>query len=79
MSLLKWMRGYGGVLLVCMGIQRLSWNYIHEIHSFIHAVMELLELIRRLHSLSLLPWVIVGDFNEILKLNEKLGGLLRNI
>lgn len=45
------------------------------------AVMELQmwELIRRLHSLSLLPWVIVGDFNEILKLNEKLGGLRRNI
>lgn len=57
------------------------WRRFTGVYGHLEAVMELhmWELIRRLHSLSLLPWVIVGDFNEILKLNEKLGGLRRNI
>ena len=32
------------------------------------------ELLRRLAGLSSLPWLCFGDFNEVLNLNEKLGG-----
>lgn len=32
------------------------------------------ELLRRLATLSSLPWLCFGDFNEVLNLNEKLGG-----
>lgn len=35
------------------------------------------ELISRLHSISSLPWVLGGDFNEILYDLEKLGGVSR--
>lgn len=31
------------------------------------------DLIRRLHSLSNFPWLVTGDFNEILLLDEKIG------
>lgn len=32
------------------------------------------ELLRRLATLSSLPWLCFGHFNEVLELNEKLGG-----
>lgn len=35
------------------------------------------ELLRRLAGLSSLPWLCFGDFNEVLNLNEKLGGIDR--
>lgn len=37
------------------------------------------ELIRRLYSLSSLPWVIRGDFNEILRPEQKLAGFPQNV
>lgn len=32
------------------------------------------DLLRRLAAISSLPWLCFGDFNEVLNLNEKLGG-----
>ena len=37
------------------------------------------ELIRRLSSLSSIPWICFGDFNEILHLREKIEGNVRNV
>ena len=34
------------------------------------------ELLRQLHSMSSLPWLCSGDFNEILADDEKVGGAL---
>lgn len=35
-------------------------------------------LLRRLNDLSTLPWVVGGDFNEIVCMEEKKGGVDRN-
>ncbi|TXG54013.1 hypothetical protein EZV62_019269 [Acer yangbiense] len=35
-------------------------------------------LLRRLGRMSNLPWIVVGDFNEILQLDEKKGGVIRS-
>ena len=35
-------------------------------------------LLRRLKEMSRLPWLCVGDFNELLTSKEKLGGVLRH-
>ena len=35
------------------------------------------EMLRRLKSMTNLPWLCVGDFNEVLSNDEKLGGALR--
>lgn len=37
------------------------------------------QLLHRLHSFFFLPWIIGGDFNEILKLSEGLGRLPRDL
>ena len=37
------------------------------------------ELLRRLNTLSSLQWLCFGDFNEVLNLNEKLGGKDRRV
>lgn len=37
------------------------------------------ELLRRLDTLSSLQWLCFGDFNEVLNLNEKLGGKDRRV
>jgi hypothetical protein len=34
-------------------------------------------LLRRIHAMSDLPWIVIGDFNEILDDSEKIGGLQR--
>lgn len=39
--------------------------------------MESWNLLRDLHSHFDLPWLCAGDFNELLKTREKLGGRLR--
>ncbi|XP_030930869.1 uncharacterized protein LOC115956706 [Quercus lobata] len=42
-----------------------------------HKRQESWELLRNLHSQNSLPWLCAGDFNEILKQSEKLGGRTR--
>ena len=42
-----------------------------------HKRQESWDLLQSLHGQSLLPWLCVGDFNEIIKQSEKLGGRLR--
>ena len=42
-----------------------------------HKRQETWELLRNLHSQNSLPWLCAGDFNEILKQSEKLGGRIR--
>ncbi|CAL9021651.1 unnamed protein product [Prunus brigantina] len=57
------------------GKWRLTGFYGHPVTAERHKSWELLS---RLGSASSLPWVCIGDFNEILAAHEKLGGAVRN-
>lgn len=59
------------LLQILRKIWRFTGSYGHPVRNLRHHSWE---LIRRLHSMYSLPWLIGGDFNEILHLSEKLDG-----
>lgn len=57
-----------------MEVHKILWE------SSYHNANQSWQLLKRLagiHELSLLPWLVGGDFNEILFESEKMGGMLR--
>lgn len=59
-------------------IWRFTGFYGNPDRALRHFSWSLLENLGSIHELRHLPWVVGGDFNEILFSSEKVGGLIRN-